>query len=93
MSDDNEYTHDDNELSYDLPPMTATLHFNLETYEGERRLKECIDAPVVKSVMTEFDNWLRSLVKYGGVEQITVDAVRAQLTGIAESKGIDIWED
>lgn len=37
----------------------ATLHFNLEQSEGERRLRECLDAPNVKAAVSAFVEWLR----------------------------------
>ena len=93
MNDDNEYTHDDNELSYDLPPVTATLHFNLETYEGERRLKECLDAPALRAIILELDNWLREQSKHHDIYKVDVGEVRECINLIAESHGVDIWED
>ena len=46
-------------------PVYAILHFDLEDEEGERRLRECLDAPKVMSAIDEYARWLRNKVKYG----------------------------
>jgi hypothetical protein len=78
---------------YDMTPVTATLHFDLESAAGERRLKECLDAPELKAVILELDDWLRSLPKYHDVFSIDVSEVRERIGFILEGHGIDIWED
>jgi hypothetical protein len=71
----------------------ATLNFDLDTYEGERKLKECLDAPAFKAAFQELDNWLRELGKYHDVFNIEVSEVRERIAFVAEGHGIDIWED
>ena len=93
MGDDNVYTNDDNELSYNLPPMTATLHFDLESVEGERRLRECLDASRFKSALYQLDDWLRGLVKYQDMENIEIQEVRDRILFVCEGFDINIWED
>jgi hypothetical protein len=42
----------------------ANLVFDLTDPEGERRLRECLDALQVKMVLWGLDQWLREQVKY-----------------------------
>ncbi len=72
---------------------TATLHFDLDTHEGERRLKECIDAPLFKATLTDLDEWLRELSKHHDIRSVDTGEVRERINIIAEGHGIDIWED
>ena len=52
----------------DPPAVTATLRFNLDDPEGERRLRECLDAPKVKVAIWEFlnspVNGIHGILKY-----------------------------
>jgi hypothetical protein len=48
-----------------MPPVWANIVFDLETTGGERRLREMLDAGKWKLVLWEFDQWLRSHVRYG----------------------------
>jgi hypothetical protein len=48
MSDDNSQSNDHKEV---LPPVCANIVFDLTDPEGERRLRECIDAPKIKLVL------------------------------------------
>ena len=72
--------------------MWSTLTFNMDDPEGERRLRECLDAPEWKSAVREFDNWMRSRIKYGTADPID-EVIRAHLHTIFGEHGIDIWED
>jgi len=80
-----------NELSNDHI-VSSTLTFNLDDPEGERRLRECLDAPKWKSAVWEFDQWLRGEIKYGDRE-LTDCAIRDSLHRIFSDRNIDIWED
>jgi hypothetical protein len=71
----------------------ATLHFDLDTHEGERRLKECIEAPALRGTLLELDEWLRQQSKYHDIYKIDIGVVRERINLIAEGHGIDIWED
>ena len=46
-------------------PVTATLRFDLESHEGERRLRECLDAGEAREAVREFNKWLRDTIKWG----------------------------
>ena len=83
---------------------TANLTFNLDYPEGERRLRECLDAPNVKSAVREFDQWMRNRIKYNPDSEadplyISEDGIawletaREQLNMRLKDYGIDIWED
>jgi hypothetical protein len=78
---------------YDMSEVLATLHFDLETHEGERRLRECLDAPAFRATLVELDEWLRQQSKYHDVFKVDVGSVRKRINLIAEGHGIDIWED
>lgn len=57
---------DHDELSSDnINDAYGSLHFNLDTDEGNRLLRECLDAPKVMSAIDEYARWLRNKVKYG----------------------------
>jgi len=86
------------------PPTTVTLAFNLDNPEGERRLRECLDAPRVKSAVWDFDRWMRNRIKYNPDSEtdplyISEDGIawleiaRDQLNMRLEDCGIDIWDD
>jgi hypothetical protein len=78
-----------------LPP--ASLVFDLTDPEGERRLREMLDAPKVKLVLWELDNYLRDLIKYGddkdGVELTTLEMVRKALWHFCDDHGIRLDEE
>ena len=74
------------------PSTTAALTFNLDDPEGERRLRECLDAPKWKSAVWEFDQWIRGLVKYGDVT-VNEESIRERFHAIFSEHGIDIWEE
>ncbi len=80
-----------------LPPVWANIVFDLETTEGERRLREMLDAPKMKLVLLELDNYLRDLIKYGddkdGVELTTLEMVRKALWHICDYHGIRLDEE
>ena len=40
-------------------PVYNSLNFDLSTDEGERRLRECLDAPRVSQAVKDFERWLR----------------------------------
>jgi hypothetical protein len=50
----------------DSTPVYALLHFDLEDPEGERRLRECLDAPKVLGAVHAYAEWLRSKIRYSG---------------------------
>jgi len=72
--------------------VSSTLIFNLDDPDGERRLRECLDAPKWKSAVQEFDQWIRGLVKYGEVT-VNEESIRERFHTIFGEHGIDIWED
>ena len=43
----------------DHPASLVTWHFYLDTDEGERRLRECLDAPKVLEAVWDFERWLK----------------------------------
>ena len=91
---DNNAPHAANDWYDFVPPApstTATLAFNLDEPEGERRLRECLDAPKWKYAVWEFERWIRYLVDSD--TSVTADIVRDELFRIFSEHGIDIWED
>ena len=87
---------DNNGLSNDHIVL-STLTFNLDYPEGERRLRECLDAPKLKSAVQEFDQWMRARIKYGadgtGAGGPIDEVIRAHLHTIFCEHGIDIWDE
>ena len=80
------------------PSTTATLTFSLDDPEGERRLRECLDAPRWKMAVWECFNWLHNEYKYGKDErELRSDVLEAAYIKMHEyfnEQGIDIiWED
>ena len=84
-------TPEDFDSGWDDPSVVSTLEFNLDEPEGERRLRECLDAPKWKSAVWEFERWIRYLVDSD--TSVTADIVRDELFRIFSERGIDIWED
>ena len=74
------------------PSTTASLTFNLDDPEGERRLRECIDAPRWKSAVWDFDQWLRNKIKYHDAGE-DVRVIREYLHVLFDQYSIDIWEE
>ena len=70
----------------------STITFNLDDPEGERRLRECLDAPKWKSAVWEFDNWMRNEIKHCGAGP-DFEKIRAHLHAVFGEHGIDIWEE
>jgi hypothetical protein len=58
-----------------LPPVCANIVFDLTDPEGERRLREMLDAPRVKLVLWRLDQWLREKIKYA--DEISEDTRNA----------------
>ena len=91
-------THDPAKDWYDYEPPSAhvtnyvTWNFDMDDPEGERRLRECLDAPKWKSAVQEFDQWLRSEIKYHGAGE-DAQTIRDHLHVLFDEQGIDIWEE
>ena len=81
----------------DLPsttPVYAILHFDLEEPEGERRLRECLDAPNVKSALRELDQWLRGQIKHTDREDVdTLQEARDRLWVALGDHGVNLDDD
>jgi hypothetical protein len=84
-----------------MPPVWANIVFDLTEPEGERRLREMLDAPKAKLVLWELDEWLRSLVRYGiegtSVAGLAVDEalqeVRKRIWLLCDDHGIRLDEE
>jgi len=79
------------------PSSYAALYFDLTDPEGERRLRECIDAPRVKLVLWEFDGWLRTNVKYGVEQELigrsaedVLEDVRCKLFNLCDDYNVNL---
>ena len=70
---------------------TATLGFNLDTPDGERRLRECLNAPTYLAALCDLDNWLRDKIKHYDI--VELQPARDKLWEILGGHGIDIWEE
>ena len=80
----------------------STITFNLDDPEGERRMRECLDAPKWKSAVWEFDDWMKRQIKHGAVGyQDEANATPEEVLAVAREHlhilfsehGIDIWEE
>ena len=72
-------------------PVYAILHFGLEDGEGERRLRECLDAPQVRSALWEYDNWLRGQIKHA--DRVELQPARDKLFEIFNEHDVSVWEE
>ena len=103
-------THDPAKDWYDYEPPSAhvtnyvTWNFDMDDPEGERRLRECLDAPKWKSAVQEFDQWMRNRLKYNPDSEtdplyiseegiVWLEIAREQLNMRLEDYGINIWEE
>ena len=89
---DNQREMDDNNKLSNDHIVSSTLTFNLDDPDGERRLRECLDAPKWKSAVQEFDQALRNDIKYHGAGK-DVQRIRDHLHVLFDEQGIDIWEE
>ena len=90
MSGDEERDYED----MDMTPVYATLHFYYDDPDSMRRMKECMDAPNVRSLLFDYDQWLRDQIKYHErPDEAGLQAARDMLWKIADENGIDIWEE
>ena len=109
LEGDEDYLQD-NQRETDNDPVSqdniswSTITFNLDDPEGERRLRECLDAPKWKSAVQEFDQWMRVRIKYNPDPEtdplyiseegiVWLEIAREQLNMRLEDRGIDIWEE
>jgi len=76
----------------DYDPVYATLHFYYNDPDSMRRMRECLDAPKWKSAVWDFDQWLRSEIKYHGAGE-DAQTIRDHLHVLFDEQGIDIWEE
>ena len=97
-------TPEDFDSGWDDPSVVSTREFNLDDPEGERRLRECLDAPKWKSAVQEFDQWMRNRLKYNPDSEtdplyiseegiVWLEIAREQLNMRLEDYGINIWDD
>ncbi len=78
----------------DPEPVRATLCFDIDSKEGERRLRECLNAPNVRGVLTAYDGWLRMIEKHSNRDDVaTLIEARRMLWSIARENDVNIWED
>ena len=87
--------NDDIDADYGCAGSVVTWQFYVDDPDGERRLRECLDAPNVKSALWDFDQELRRRWKYGeeGDQLMTVEQVRGLLCKTLAENGINLWED
>jgi hypothetical protein len=80
-----------------MPVAWAKIVFDLTEPDGERYLREMLDAPRMKCVLWEFDNYLRDLIKYGYEKPRDVleelDMVRKALWNILDYHSIRLDEE
>lgn len=73
----------------------ATLSFDLTEPEGERRLRECLDAPKAKLVLWGLDQWARNEIKYGPGDETTAPWANGVADGLsmARKKLFELCDD
>ena len=70
----------------------STITFNLDDPEGERRLRECLDAPKVKAAVRELEEWLKRQSDSENPEYAyAIDMAREKLFDIFNARGLDPW--
>ena len=78
------------------PSTTAALTFNLDDPEGERRLRECLDAPKWKCAVWEYERFLRGVIDATDeslADLMCFESARDKLFDIFGEHSIDIWEE
>ena len=70
--------------------MIAELKFNLPDEAEEFR--NATEGGKYKEALREFDNYLRSIVKYSNVTSLDPAAVRHELHTIIDGHGVSIWD-
>ena len=53
----------------DHPGSIVTWAFYIDDPEGERRLRECLDAPKVLQAVVDFERWLRGVAETNSMEE------------------------
>ena len=75
---------------------TAAVVFDLMTPEGERRLRECMNAPRVITAISDYAEWLHGKIKYGGEDDADEKLTEAwnRLHGAFRDNGVNLpgWE-
>ena len=74
----------------DMEPVYATLHFYYNDPESMRRFRKMQQVDDYAGVLFEFDQWLRSKIKYG--EHDEYQPVRDEFWKFCEHYGIDPME-
>ena len=74
-----------------MEPVYATLHFYHNDPESMRRFRKIQKVDDFSGVLFEFDQWLRSEIKYHEHEEY--QPVRDEFWKFCEHYGIDPWED
>ena len=93
MSDHNSQSNDYETYTDIMPPAWGNLVFDLTNPEGERRLRECLDAPRVKLVLWHLNEWLRSEVKYQELSDDVVDTlnvVRSEIIDLCDEYNVNL---
>ena len=98
--DDSSEDLDDCRRNDTLPAVCANIVFDLTEPEGERRLREMLDAPKLKLVLWGFDQYLRNWIRYdpdntfaGGSVEEALERVRCYLWESCEDHGIRLDEE
>jgi hypothetical protein len=95
--DDSSEDLDDCRRNDTLPAVCANIVFDLTEPEGERRLREMLDAGKMRLALWEFDNYLRDLIKYDPAKTDAIldelEMVRKALWNILDYQGIRLDED
>ena len=89
---DNQREIDNNSVSQDNISW-STITFNLDDPEGERRLRECLDAPKVKAAVREYEGFLAGVIKRAESEptRLCFQSARDQLFAIFNDCGLSPW--
>lgn len=83
-----------------LPPACystnyVTWHFSLDEPDGERRLRECLDAPKVMAAVREFERFLSEVI--GVTEKqdtrMCFESARGELFAIFNRRGLSPWDE
>jgi hypothetical protein len=75
----------------------ATLHYDIETAEGEERLLDALNGSKYRWALQGLDNWLRNRIKYAGdsVSDVQIaerECCREQIHAELEERGLRLWE-
>ena len=70
----------------------AKITMTFDSYEDREEMTTALHAGAFKSAIHDFDNYLRSIIKYTDQETIDPEEVRAKLHAYLNENDCSLWE-